>query len=80
MDVDEDGSRAAFQHPARLAEAALEITPMMGRKAAGQEIEASVVERQMLGRRLDRLDIGKTSVARGGCHGIEHVARQVRRP
>ena len=68
-----------LQHPVRLAEAPCEIAPMMRRKPAGQEIEAAGVERQMLGRRLDRLDIGETPFARRSGNGIEHVARQIRR-
>lgn len=50
----------------------------MCRVAAGQEVEGSIGKGPALGRRLDRLDVGKTFFACRVCHRGQHLAREVR--
>ena len=75
--VHEHRPAAARENAARLAQAGLEIAPVMRRVATRQEIEAGVVERQMLGHRLGRFDIGESPVARGCRHRRQHLRRHV---
>src|SRR5215813_3731059 len=50
---------------------------MMRRIAARQKIECGIVKRQLLGRRLHRLDVGESLLVRRGGNGRQHVRRQV---
>ena len=70
----------SFSTPVRLAESPRRNHASDARTAAGEKkSEMPGVERQMLGQRLDRLDICQDPGRARGGHRIEHVARQVRR-
>ena len=75
--VHEDRRRARSHDAPRLAQAALEVAPMMRAKSASQEVETCVGERQPLGGGLDGLDIVQSLRPRGAGDRVQHVGRQI---
>ena len=76
-DIDEDRWRTGFQHAARFAQPRLEFVPMVCGKAAGDEVEMAILERQLLGRRDDPLDILEAARRGRTADRIDHRFGQV---
>jgi hypothetical protein len=75
--IAEQCDRARLQHPARLAQAGVEIKPVMGGQPAYQQIEGAIGKGQMLGPGLARGDVGQAAAPGFAGHGLQHSARQV---
>ena len=77
--VHEHRLAAAPSHPPRLAQAGLQITPVMCAHPADYEIEGLVLERQALRRSLARGDVADPAPLRLCRHRGEHARRQIAR-
>ncbi len=68
---------ARLEHARRLAQASLEIAPVMRAEAAEHQVETSSIEGKAFGHTLLRRDIAETAFLRGPIHHIQHLGRQV---
>ena len=71
--VDEHRPPAALEGAARLAQAALEVAPVMGGESGGDKVERLVLEREPLGRGFGGLDVGQALRARRFGHRRQHL-------
>ena len=75
--VDQNEETARLQHPIRLGDETVHMAEMMGRDAAGDEVEAGRVERQRLGVRRLAGDVLEPALASEPGGDLEHLRRDV---
>ena len=73
-------SAARFEHAMHLVEKIRNRVEVMRRDAAGDEVEAGVLERQRLGLGVSRAHIGEAALLRFAFHHVEHFLGDVGRP
>ena len=78
--VDHREQAARLEHAVHLVEEIRDRVEVMRRDAAGDQVEAGVLERQRLGLGVSRAHIGEAALLRFAFHHVEHFLGDVGRP